>query len=80
MIQIFQKFRRRRSACHEKVVTSASASDVKKVAFCVVNVLKIGFIGNHFNPFLEGNDFVVTTHYRDCPEFQTLGQVHGADG
>ena len=62
------------------MVAGTGAGDVKQMALGVVNVLKVGLIGDGLNPFLEWDDFIVASHYCDCPKFQTFGQVHGTDG
>jgi len=62
------------------MIAGASAGDVQQLALCVVYILKVGLIGNGLDPLLERNDLIVASHYCDCPEFQTFGEMHGADG
>ena len=62
------------------MIAGAGTGDVEQVALGIVNVLQVSLIGHTLYPFLKWNDLVIASHHRDCPEFQTLGQVHCADG
>jgi hypothetical protein len=45
----------------------------------VVNLLQIGVVTDCLDTLLQGNDFVVASHYRHGPELQTFREMHGAD-
>ena len=60
------------------MVPGARARHVEQVSFCVVDLLKVGIVGYVLDPFLEGDDLIVTRHDRDSAELQSLGQMHGA--
>ena len=38
------------------------------------------FVRNGLDAFLKGQDLVIAGHHRDGPEFESFGQMHGADG
>jgi hypothetical protein len=62
------------------MIAGAGAGNVKKMALGVVNVLKVGFIGDDLNSLLERNHIMGASHHRHCPEFQACGKAHGIDG
>ena len=62
------------------MIAGAGTGDVEQVALGIVNVLQVSLIGHTLYPFLKWNDLVIASHHRDCPEFQTFREVHGADG
>src|ERR1017187_3088898 len=78
--QIIQELRCRGGARHEQMVAGTGAGDVKQMTFGVVNVLKVGLVGDGLNPFLKWNHVIVTSHHCDCPELQAFGKMHGTDG
>ena len=49
------------------------------MALCVIDFFQIRVIRNRFNPFLQGNDLIITGHHDDCSELQALGEMHGAN-
>ena len=49
------------------------------MALGVIDFLQIRVVRDRFDAFLQGNNLIVTRHYGNRPEFETLGKVHGAD-
>src|SRR5713101_5763358 len=49
------------------------------MALGVVDFLEIRVVRDRFDAFLRGNNLIVTRHYGNRPEFETLGKMHGAD-
>ena len=47
--------------------------------FRVVDLFKVGIVGDCFDPFLQRNHLIVTGHHDDGPELQALGKVHGTE-
>jgi hypothetical protein len=45
-----------------------------------VDFIKFRFVGNGFDPLLQGQYVVIASHDGDGFVFETLGKVHGADG
>ncbi len=78
--KIVQKFRDRIDAGYQQMVPGARAGDVKQVALGVIDLLKVGIVGDALDPLLKGNDFILASHDDDGSEFQSLGEVHRADG
>ena len=77
--QVVQEFRRRSPARHQQMIARTSAGDVKQVPFRVVDLFQIRVVGDGFDPFLQGNDLIVTGHYRDSAKLQPFREMHGAD-
>jgi len=55
------------------MIPRPGAGDVEQVAFGVVDLFQVGVVGDGFDAFLEGDDFVVAGHDHDGAEFETFG-------
>jgi hypothetical protein len=64
---------------YEKMIASASASDVEQMPLAVVDFLQAGIVGDVLDPLLRRDYLVVACHHHDSAEFQPLRQVHRAD-
>src|SRR5712671_380819 len=78
--QVVEKLRGRLDTRHQQVVAGAGAGNVEQVPLGVVGVFEVGVVGDVFDPRLQGHDFVVTGGDDDGAVFESLGQVHRADG
>jgi hypothetical protein len=79
MPQIIQKLRRRLDATHQQMIPSPRAGYVEQVALGVVDLFEVRVVGYGLDSFLQREDLVVARHHGHSPEFEALGQVHGAD-
>ena len=77
--QIIKELRCRIDACHKQVISCTGASDVKQVAFRVVDFFQIRVVGHRLDPFLQGNDLIITGHHDNGTELQAFGKMHGAE-
>ena len=77
--QIIKELRGGFDARHEQVIPCAGAGDVQQVAFRVVDFFQIRVVGHRLDPFLQGNDLVITGHHSNSAELQAFGKMHGAD-
>src|SRR5581483_1872522 len=66
--EIVEEFRCWRSARNQQLIAGSGTGDVEQMALRVVHVFQISIVGDHFDPFLQGNDFVVAGHDNDRTE------------
>ena len=78
-MQVVEKLRSGFHAGDEQMVSGAGAGDIEQVAFGVVDFLEVCIIADRSNPLLKRQDFLVAGHHGHAAEFETFGEVHGAD-
>jgi hypothetical protein len=61
------------------VIPRPGAGDVQEVTFGFVDLLEVRIVTDALHALLKWDDLVVAGHHDHGPEFETLGQVHGAD-
>ena len=59
---IIQEFRRRIDARHQQMIARPCAGDIQQMPFRVVDLFEIRIVGDRFNPLLQWNHLVVTSH------------------
>jgi len=62
------------------MIPCARARHVEKVALRVVDVFKIGVVGDRFDALLQRDHLVVASHHDDGPELEAFREMHRADG
>lgn len=77
-MEVIQELGRWLHGRDHQVVAGARAGHVEQVPFRVVDLLEVGIVGYVLDPFLEGDDFIVTRHDCDSAKLQSLRQRHGA--
>lgn len=73
MPQIVQKLGRRSDARYQQMISCTRTCNVQQLSLSVVNVFQIRIIRDRFDPLLQWNYLVVTSHHRDGSKFQAFG-------
>jgi hypothetical protein len=71
--QIIKKFGCRFNARNQQMVSRAGAGNVQKMSFSIVDISQIRVITDSFDTLLQGNDFIIASHY--CHGAPQLGQA-----
>jgi hypothetical protein len=61
------------------MVRSPGARHVQELPFLIVDFLKVRFVGNLSDAFLQRDYLIVTSNYGDRAELQPLRQAHYPD-
>ena len=66
---------RNSDAGHEYVVPGAGAGDVEQMAFGVVDIFQVRFVGDRLDPILKRDDFIVAGHDSDGAKLRPFAVV-----
>src|SRR5437588_10097207 len=64
----------------QEAVARACACNVQGLALGLINIVELHLVGDLLHPGLEREDLVIAGHDGDGLEFESLGEMHGADG
>src|SRR5271166_1593892 len=78
--EVVQEFGDGRDTRNKEMITRARTGDIEQVALGVVDLLQIRIVADRLDALLQGHDLVIAGHDGDSTEFQSLRQMHGADG
>jgi hypothetical protein len=59
------------------MIAGTRTGHIEQLTLRTVDILKVAFVGNGFDAFLQRYDFIVTGHHHNGTELQPLCEVHG---
>ena len=70
--KVIEELRCRGNARDEQMIPGPCTGNVEQMTLRVIHLLQIGVVAHRFDPFLQGDDFIIAGHHDDGAELQAL--------
>ena len=78
--KVCEEFGRHITARYKQIVASARACGVEQLAFRVIHVAEVGFVGDLVDTVLLREGLIVARHYCHSPKFESFSKMHRSNG